>query len=156
MMPMYGSSWAPPGALVRAPYVLLMYSLNLSPSAVSIGLIAPFETQSLTCVGSVGPGAMSGRSVPAEMPLAIWLVESRFVVTWTLIPLSFSNGASTSRNALSSAPPQAVQTVTSVDDALFPLLLPLEPLEHAAASINVPRPSAIALELSLDKTSAIA
>src|SRR6266487_7189304 len=125
-MPMYGSSDAPPGAAVSAGYVLSMYALNASlPSAVSIDFRAPFETQLFTWVGSVGPGAMSGRSVPAAMPFAIWLVESRFVVMWTLTPLLAWNGFRTSWNALSSAPPHAVQTVTSVDDAV--LLVPVPP-----------------------------
>src|SRR2546430_341803 len=114
--------------------------------------MAPLLTQLLTWVGSVGPGAMSGRSVPAAMPLAIWLVESRLVVMWTLMCWLASNGARTSLNALSSAPPQAVQTVTSVDDAPWLLLL-FPPEEQAAARSNVPRLSASALELSLLKTS---
>ena len=70
------------------------------------------------------------------------------------MPVLDWNGARTSRNALSSAPPQAVQTVTSVDDALWLLLEP--PVEQAATRSNAPRLSAIALELSLAKTSAIA
>src|SRR5437899_567508 len=37
------------------------------------------------------------------MPLAIWFVESRLVVRWTLMPVLDWNGARTSRNALSSA-----------------------------------------------------
>src|SRR5205823_5685646 len=117
--------------------------------------MAPLLTQLLTWVGSVGPGAMSGSWVPAAMPLAIWLVESRLVVMWTLMCWLASNGARTSLNALSSAPPQAVQTVTSVDDAPWLLLL-FPPEEQAAARSSVPRLSAIALELSLLKTSAIA
>src|SRR5690348_11817886 len=119
-----------------------------------MGLMAPFDTQSLTCFGSVGPGAMSGRSVPAAMPLAIWLVESRLVVRWTLIPLEDSNGLSTSWNALSSAPPQAVHTVTSVVDAPPPPLLPPPP-PQAASTNSAPRPSASARELRLAKTSVI-
>src|SRR5437879_8337551 len=146
MTPMYGSSEAPPGAVVSAGYVFEMYALKSLPRAVSIGLIAPLLTQLLTWTGSVGPGATSGRSVPAAMPLAIWFVESRLVVRWTLMPVLDWNGARTSRNALSSAPPQAVQTVTSVDDALWLLLEP--PVEQAATRSNAPRLSAIALELS--------
>src|SRR5437870_79172 len=96
---------------------------------------------------------MSGRSVPAAMPFAIWLVESRLVVMWTLIPVLDWNGFRTSWNALSSAPPHAVQTVTSVVDAPW-LLLPVPPVEQAT-SINVPRPTAIAREASLAKTSDI-
>src|SRR6266581_824417 len=119
-----------------------------------MGFTAPLETQLLTWTGSVGPGAMSGRSVPAAMPLAIWLVESRFVVMWTLMPVFDWNGARTSLNALSSAPPQAVQTVTSVDDAPPPEPPPLPP-PQAATRNKVPRPSAIAFELSLPKTSAM-
>src|SRR5205823_6851144 len=115
--------------------------------------MAPLLTQLLTWVGSVGPGAMSGKSVPAAMPLAIWLVESRLVVMWTLIPVLEWNGFRTSWNALSSAPRQAVQTVTSVDDAPWLPLVP--PVEQAATRSNVPRRSATALELSLVKTSAI-
>src|SRR5712692_11023504 len=123
-----------------------MYAWNWSPRAVSIGLMAPLDTQSLSWTGSVGPGAMSGRSVPAAMPLAIWLLESRLVVRWTLIPLEASNGAKTSRYALSSAPPQAVHTVTSVDDAPP---LPDEPPNEQAVSRRVPTPSAIARGFSL-------
>src|SRR5690348_11991530 len=118
-----------------------------------MGFRAPLLTQLLTCTGSVGPGAMSGRSVPAEMPFAIWLVESRLVVMWTLIPLDASNGLRTSWNALSSAPPHAVQTVTSVDEALW-LLFPVPP-EEQATSISAPRPDATAREPSLARTPVI-
>src|SRR5690242_2860147 len=119
-----------------------------------MGFSAPLVTQSLTWTGSVGPGAMSGRSVPAAMPFAIWLVESRLVVMWTLMPVFDWNGARTSLNALSSAPPQAVQTVTSVVFAPPPPPPPPPPPQAPTRS-NVPRPSAIALELSLAKTSAM-
>src|SRR5690348_2691482 len=98
---------------------------------------------------------MSGRSVPAAIPLAIWLVESRLVVMWTLMPLLDSNGARTSLKALSSAPPQAVQTVTSVVDAPPPPELPPPP-PHAATRNSAPRQSAIPRVLRLAKTSAIA
>src|SRR5438445_10506132 len=118
-----------------------------------IGFNAPLETQSLTMTGSVGPGAMSGRSVPAAIPLAIWLVESRLVVMWTLTPLVASNGVRTSLNALSSALPQAVQTVTSVDDAPPPP--PPPPPPHAASTNSAPRQSAPARERRLPKTSAM-
>src|SRR5436305_1823012 len=97
---------------------------------------------------------MSGRSVPAEMPLAIWLVESRLVVMWTLTPLLDSNGARTSLKALSSAPPQAVQTVTSVLDAPPPPLLELPP-PHAATRKSAPTKSAPARVLRLDRVPAI-
>src|SRR5216683_4193695 len=120
-----------------------------------MGFTAPLETQLLTWTGSVGPGAMSGRSVPAAMPLAIWLVESRLVVMWTLMPLLVSNGASTSLKALSSAPPQAVHTVTSVLDAPPPPELPPPP-PHAATRKSALTQSAIPRELRLAKTSAIA
>src|SRR5260370_29888481 len=94
---------------------------------------------------------MSGRLVPAAMRLALWLLESRLVVRWTLIPLEASNGAKTSRYALSSAPPQAVHTVTSVDDA--PPVLPDEPpSEQAASRKAVPRPSATSRAFSLAKS----
>src|SRR5438128_1385611 len=88
------------------------------------------------------------------MPFAIWLVESRLVVRWTLIPVLSWNGLRTSRNAFSSSPPHAVQTVTSVDDAPPPEVPP-PPVEQATTRSNVPRPSAFACELSLAKTSAI-
>src|SRR5712692_764799 len=132
-----------------------MYAWNWSPRAVSIGLMAPLDTQSLTWTGSVGPGAMSGRSVPAAMPLAIWLVESRFVVRCTWMPLLCSNGFRTSWNAFSSPLPQAVQTVTSVDEAPPPVVPPPPPPPQAASRNNAPRPSATTRELRLAKTSAI-
>src|SRR5579864_6831168 len=150
---MYRSSVAPAGGVVSAGYVFEMYAENWSPRAVSIGFNAPLDTQSLTWFGSVGPGAMSGRSVPAAMPLAIWLVESRLVVRWTLMPVDVSNGLRTSWNAFSSAPPQAVQTVTSVEDAELPLLPPLLPPPQAASTNSAPRPSASTRELRLAKTS---
>src|SRR5437868_13865188 len=134
MTPMYGSSEAPPGAVVSAGYVFEMYALKSLPRAVSTGLMAPLLTQLLTMTGSVGPGAMSGRSVPAAMPLAIWLVESRLVVMCTLMPVLSWNGFRTSRNALSSSPPHAVQTVTSVADAVLVLVVP--PVEQAATRSN--------------------
>src|SRR5207237_705745 len=152
--PMYGWWEAPPGAVVSAGYVFEMYALKSLPRAVSTGLMAPLLTQLLTMTGSVGPGAMSGRSVPAEMPLAIWLVESRLVVMWTLTPLVASKGARTSLNALSSALPQAVQTYTSVLDAPPPPPPPLPP-PHAASRNNAPRQSASPRELRLPKTSAM-
>src|ERR1043166_6164933 len=151
MTRMYGLSCCPLGGVVSAGYVLSMYAWNWSPSAVSIGFRAPLETQLLTRFGSVGPGAMSGRSVPAAMPLASWLVESRFVVRWTLMPVWSLKGLRTSWNAFNSAPPQAVQTVTSVLEAPPPV--PPPPPDEQAISISVPRPAAIALEASLVKTS---
>src|SRR5207245_2499200 len=155
MTPMYGSSEAPPGAVGSAGYVFEMYALKSLPRAVSTGLMAPLLTQLLTMTGSVGPGAVSGRSVPAAMPLAIWFVESRLVVMWTLTPLVDSKGARTSLNALSSAPPQAVQTVTSVVEAPPPPVFPPPP-PHAAMRNNAPRQNATSRELRLAKTSVIA
>src|SRR4029077_11425848 len=113
--------------------------------------MTPLVTQSLT-LSTLGPGAMSGRLVPASTLIASWFA-SRTVVRWTLMPVWSWKGFKTSWNALSSAPPHAVQTVTSVDDGPW-LLLP--PDEQAAARSNAPSPRAIALELSFAKTSAIA
>src|SRR5438128_10454488 len=124
MTPMYGSSEAPPGAVVSAGYVFEMYALKSLPRAVSTGLMAPLLTQLLTMTGSVGPGATSGRSVPAAMPLAIWFVESRLDVGWTWLPVLAWSGARTSRNALRSAPPRAVPAGTSADGARVILLEP--------------------------------
>src|SRR5260370_21948550 len=131
MTPIYGSAVWPAGGVVSAGYVPLVYALM--SRKLSRGFNEFLLTQLLSWIGSVGPGAMSGRSVPAAMPLAIWLVESRLVVMWTLMPLLVSNGASTSLKALSSAPPQAVHTVTSVLDAPPPPELPPPP-PHPATS----------------------
>src|SRR5260370_21515756 len=149
MTPIYGSAVWPAGGVVSAGYVPLVYALM--SRKLSRGFNEFLLTQLLSWIGSVGPGAMSGRSVPAAMPLAIWLLESRLVVRWTLIPLEAASGAKTSRYALSSAPPKAVHTVTSVDDA--PPVLPDEPPSEQAASRKVvPRPSATARGFSLAKS----
>src|SRR5260370_37842361 len=126
MIPMYGSSVWPPGGVVSAGYVPLVYALMSRKLSRVFNL--PLLTQSLSWTGSVGPGAMSGRSVPAAMPLAIWLLESRLVVRWTLIPLEASNGAKTSRYALSSATPPAVHTATyDVTATAVPAEQPIDP-----------------------------
>src|SRR5437588_10689100 len=113
MTPMYGSSEAPPGAVVSAGYVFEMYALKSLPRAVSTGLMAPLLTQLLPMAGSVGPGVMSGRSAPAAMPLAIWFVEPRLVVMWTLTPLGGSKGVRTSLTGLHPAPLPAAQSVSA-------------------------------------------
>src|SRR5216683_1533961 len=150
MTPMYGSSLWPAGGVVSAGYVPLVYALM--SRKLSRGFNAVLLTQLLSWTGSVGPGAMSGRSVPAAMPLAIWLLESRLVVRWTLMPVEASNGFSTSLYAASSWPPQATHWVTSVDDA--PPVLVDPPVVQAATS-KKPIPSALARELSFDKTPAM-
>ncbi len=107
-------------------------------------------TQLLSWMGSEGPGARSGSSVPASMPFAIAVLDSRFVVRWTLMPVLASNGFSTARYAASSAPPQATHWVTSFDPEV--VVVP-PPVEQATRS-KMP-PIAISRELSLAKTSAI-
>src|SRR5438309_7272031 len=111
--------------------------------------MTPLLTQSLT-LSTVGPLAMSGRLVPASTLIASWFA-SRTVVRCTVMPVLVWNGASTSWNAFSSAPPQALQTVTSVEDAP---VFPFEPPPHAASKNSAPRQSATARERRLPKTSA--
>src|SRR5438445_780601 len=112
--------------------------------------MTPLLTQSLT-LSTVGPLAMSGRLVPASTLIASWFA-SRTVVRCTVMPVLVWNGASTSWNAFSSAPPQALQTVTSVEDAP---VFPFEPPPHAASKNSAPRQSATARERRLPKTSAM-
>ena len=61
------------------------------------------------------------------------------------------NGFKTSWNALSSEPPQADQTVTSVDDAP-PVVVFEPPRLQPASTSNPPRPNAIVRKLCLAKT----
>src|SRR5260370_17009656 len=91
MPPIYGSSVWPAGGVVSAGYVPLVYALM--SRKLSRGFNEFLLTQLLSWIGSVGPGAMSGRSVPAAMPLAFWLLESRVVVRWPFIPLHASTAA---------------------------------------------------------------
>src|SRR5215471_11768154 len=112
--------------------------------------MTPLLTQSWT-LSTDGALAMSGRLVPASTLIASWLA-SRTVVRWTLMPVSLWNGFKTSWNALSSAPPQALQTETSVDPALG---LDVPPDEQATMRSNAPRPMALAFELSIAKIPAI-
>src|SRR3979411_841362 len=99
---------------------------------LSSGFSRPLLTPSLSRRGSVVEGARSGSSVPALMPLAIWVVESRLVVRCTVIPDEASKGFNTSRYALSSLPPQATHCVTLVVFPEEPLVL--EPPQAASKS----------------------
>src|SRR5260221_217393 len=112
--------------------------------------MTPLLTQSLT-LSTVGPGAMSGSDVPASTLIASWFA-SRTVVRWTLMPVLSWNGFRTSWNALSSAPPQAVQTVTSVEDAPPEVD---EPPQATTKVNNMPSARARLLAPSFRKPSAI-